>query len=166
MMKPFMLMLIMALQGIGQTAGQNRPASYIGVASAMGQYRSLAEGAALKVKSALPNTSQGYNACRDAYAAAEESVEIYLGDLSDSLRIGRRDPALLPSADGATRASEQFFACALRDQPTRARMLPIAPFVGFAVTCLEHYLGRKKNGRDFSTIVTTEMRWKSWDRIR
>jgi hypothetical protein len=153
-------------------AGENAPQSaaseaYIKRVAELGEYRSLAEGLVLDVKRRFDSQSAQYDACRAAYANAEEAVDGYMNAIADSIQDKKRSPELVPSADTATRAAESFFACTGGGRSTAARIIPIAPFVEFAVTCLEFLLLKDRRSRDATApVLVAQLRWRSWDRIR
>jgi hypothetical protein len=155
-------------------AGENVPQNaaseaYIKRVAELGEYRSLAEGVVLDVKRRFDSQSAQYDVCRTAYANAEEAVDSYMNAVADSVQDKKRSPELVPSADGAARAAEAFFACtgAGGGRSTAARIIPIAPFVEFAVTCLEFLLSKDRRSRDATApVLVTQLRWRSWDRIR
>jgi hypothetical protein len=170
MRRSLMAAVIVFINAQGQTlvsSKQDKSATYLAAFAAMGEYRALAESSVRDLKDRLETRSPQYNACRDQYAATEESVETYLGKLGDSLEQQERDPELLPAADDATRKAENFFTCAFHDKPEGARMIPVAPFVEFAVASLERFFGRPRHNREAgAALVLDELRWKPWDRIR
>jgi len=133
--------------------------------AAMGEYRSHAEAVVLEAKKKWRNTSPEYNECRDRFARAEQTVEVFLAAVSTSIEQGSRNRSWTPSADAATRAAERLFAC-VQAEGAGARMVPIPPFVDFAIAFIEHFLFKSKKQRGMTEVVEVDLRWKSWDRIR
>lgn len=171
----YQLGITLALLTFVQTpasAGENVPQNaasetYIKRVAEIGEYRSLAEGVVLDVKRRFDSQSAQYDTCRAAYSSAEEAVDSYMTAVADSIQDRKRSPELLSSADGATRAAEAFFACTGGGRSVAARIIPIAPFVEFAVTCLEFLLSKDRRSRDaVAPVLVNQLRWKSWDRIR
>jgi hypothetical protein len=141
---------------------------YLNRVSAMAEYRSQVELAVADIKRRVAPRSALYTECRESYARAEESMDTYLVALTESVEKQERTAQLLRSADLATRTAEEFLGCAMSQKSAAARLIPIAPFVEFAIVCLERFISRK-NKRSLgpsAELLVNELRWRSWDRIR